>query len=82
MMTFHQRLEKFAEQQGMNFDPAVHDVEKFHKVNEALGALTAAIHPAFARGQKQCYGAIKVLVGLYADGKGLASVENTKTRIP
>ena len=73
MMTFHQRLEKFAEQQGMTFDA---------KVNEALAALTAAIHPAFARGQKQCYGAIKVLVGLYAEGKELASVEDTKTRIP
>ena len=73
MMTFHQRLEKFAEQQGMTFDA---------KVNEALAALTAAIHPAFARGQKQCYAAIKVLVGLYVEGKELAAAENTKTLIP
>ena len=41
-----------------------------------------ALSPALARGQKQCYGAVKVLLDLYAEGKELAAVETTIQRIP
>ena len=54
------RVETFAGQQGLKLDARVH---------EALATLAAALRPAFARSQKEFFGAARALVGLYSEGK-------------
>ena len=71
LATFPTRLEAFARKEKLTWE-----------TREPLSQLMNALSPALARGQKQCYGAVKVLLDLYAEGKELAAVETTIQRIP
>ena len=71
LATFPTRLEAFARKEKLTWE-----------TREPLSQLMTALSPALARGQKQCYGAVKVFLDLYAEGKELAAVEATIQRIP
>lgn len=73
LMGFEKRLEKFATSLGIQFPPAILD---------PLASLVASLRPVFAHSQKKCYGAIKVVVDLYAEGKTLGNMDDVIQRIP
>ena len=49
---------------------------------EALSLLVHALDDVVSANQKQCYGAIKVLVDLFVEGKQVAEIQTTKDSIP
>lgn len=66
------RVETFAGQQGLKLDARVH---------EALATLAAALRPAFARSQKEFFGAARAMVGLYSEGKEVPDIAGVMQRI-
>ena len=72
MMGFTDRLECFFAPNGIRLSGEFRDV---------LAELVDALQPAFTRGQQQFYGAMRVLVDLYAEGKHLSDMQNTVTKI-
>ena len=62
MLLVPQKLESFARSRNLEWQ---------EPISETLGALVEGIRPSFADSQKQFYGAVKVFVDLYADGKTL-----------
>ena len=52
------------------------------RVHEALATLAAALRPAFARSQKEFFGAARALVGLYSEGKEVPDIAGAMQRIP
>ena len=51
------------------------------ETNEALSSVVLALEDVVSANQKQCYGAIRVLVDLFVEGKQ-ASTKETKANIP
>ena len=47
-----------------------------------LAALVEALQPTINHRQKQSYGAVKVLVGVYADGKDMSNAEEVVQKLP
>ena len=72
-MQVPEAVKEFARGEGIDLETAVLD---------ALAELVAALEPALSRNQKQYYGAIKVLVDLYAEGKELPNVAEAVRNIP
>ena len=62
MLLAPQKLESFARSRNLDWQ---------EPISESLGALVEGLRPSFAASQKECYGAVKVFVDLYADGKTL-----------
>ena len=66
MLLLPQKLDSFVRSRNLNWqDP----------ISESLGTLVKGLRDLFAASQKQFYGAVKVFVDLYADGKNIEDTE-------
>ena len=72
-MQVFEAVKEFARAEGIYVETAVLD---------GLEELVKALEPALSHNQKQCYGAIKVLVQLYSEGKELPNVAEVVQNMP